>query len=339
MNDDQSSIKHLILKYLLYSILILVSFLVLAGILSAAYKHFINQQDWAAWTEFGDYSTTTTSQTTIKDTQNPLKITSISETTIVETHPGKTLWDLLDLFIVPITLALIAVIFNWRLNLTQQRIAQNNLWEAEYKNYLDEMRSLLLEKNLLDSREDSGERKLARAYTIKIFRNLDRGRKRVLLQFLNESELSVGESPIIPLAKVNLEKADLSNLDLNGINLSEALLTEANLSKALLARAILYRTVLKKANLRGTYLDHAMLTKADLENADLQGAIFSKAVLSGTILTRARLNDCFLNEANLEQATVSDDQLVCAKSLMNTIMPNGRVNQSDQLIVRQNING
>lgn len=336
MDDEERPAGRLFVRYLPRGILILVLLLLAAGITRAAYLRYAKGQDWAEWTQFGDYTTTITSRTTTRDAQAGAKeITSISETTVMETHRGKTLWDLLDLLVVPVTLALLAVFFNWRQNLNQNRIAQDNLCEAEYQKYLDELRSLLLERSLARSREDSDARKLARAYTLTIFRNLDPGRKGSLLQFLNEAELITSDSPVISLAMVNLERIDLSGADLNGVNLSEARLNGANLSRAYLTQANLQKASLKNANLRGAYLEQARLTESDLSGADLEGAFFPQAVLSGANLSRARLNHCSLNEANLEYAIVSDEQLAQARSLKDAVLPGGRTNPVDRLDTRE----
>jgi predicted YcjX-like family ATPase len=66
--------------------------------------------------------------------------------------------------------------------------------------YLDQMSSLLLERDLRESEEDSEVRTLARARTLAVLSGLDRRRKTAVMHFLVEEALiqSVeGKGPII----------------------------------------------------------------------------------------------------------------------------------------------
>jgi hypothetical protein len=89
---------------------------------------------------------------------------------------GKTVWDWLQLLVVPHMLALITVVFTWQQNVSQNQLEdqrarqaqkiENQRAEAEaLQAYLDQMSMLLLEKNLRDSEEESEVRTLARART------------------------------------------------------------------------------------------------------------------------------------------------------------------------------
>jgi uncharacterized protein YjbI with pentapeptide repeats len=96
------------------------------------------------------------------------------------------------------------------------------------------MSTLLLDKDLRTSDEDSEVRTLARARTLLVLERLDPSRKTQVMEFLVEEELVGGvdlkmpiEAPIIPLNGANLSGADLSGADLGG-----AYLTDANLSDA-----------------------------------------------------------------------------------------------------------
>ena len=189
---------------------------------------------------------------------------------------GKTLWDWLQLLIVPVVLSLITVVFAWQQEQRQQQI-ENQRAEAErelavqraqdeaLQSYLDQMSTLLLEKDLRNSEEDSEERTLARARTLTVLGRLDPSRKTAVMQFLEEARLVRdvdGREPVIALTG-----ADLSGAHLRWANLSGAYLGEANLSGAHLDDANLERADLNRANLIGAYLK-----RADLSSADLSGA-------------------------------------------------------------------
>jgi hypothetical protein len=92
---------------------------------------------------------------------------------------GKTLWDWLQLLIGPVMLSLATVAFARQQDARQQRI-ENKRAEAErelaeqraqdevLQAYLTQMSTLLLEKDLRSSEEDSEVRTLARARTLTV---------------------------------------------------------------------------------------------------------------------------------------------------------------------------
>jgi hypothetical protein len=204
---------------------------------------------------------------------------------------GKTVWDLLQLLIVPLALAVIGLWFAAQQDARQQQI-ENQRAEAERKlvqqraqdealqAYLDQMSALLLEKDLRDSKKDSEVRILARARTLTVLRRLGPSSKGTVVQFLYEAGLIKGAQPV-----VSLLQADLSNADLRGATLSHANLF--------------------RADLRGAVLSYAHLNPADLSHADL-----SFAALSGADLSHAE--------------GWTKKQLSAANSLEGATMPNGQ---------------
>jgi hypothetical protein len=85
----------------------------------------------------------------------------------------KTVWDWLQLLIVPLKLALITVVFTWQQDFRQQNLAEQRAQDEALQAYLDQMGGLLLEKNLRASEVDSEVRTLARARTLTVLNRLD----------------------------------------------------------------------------------------------------------------------------------------------------------------------
>jgi hypothetical protein len=150
---------------------------------------------------------------------------------------GKTLWNLLELLIVPLPLTVIGLWFTMQQDARQQQIEEQRAQDAAPQAYLDQMSQLLLEKDLRNSAKDSEARTLARARTLTVLGRLDPGRKTEIMQFLVEAELvqRVEETaPIIDLSDADLSIFHLIYADLNGAFLSDAELNFANLSGAIL---------------------------------------------------------------------------------------------------------
>src|SRR5215216_6104596 len=119
---------------------------------------------------------------------------------------GKTVWDFLQLLIVPLMLAAIGFWFTAQQDARQQQIENQRAQQAQkiegqraeaereladqraqdeaLQAYLDQMSGLLLERDLRDSAEDSEVRTLARARTLTVLERLDPSRKTAAMRFL-----------------------------------------------------------------------------------------------------------------------------------------------------------
>lgn len=213
----------------------------------------------------------------------------------VEFYPGKSLWDVLDLIIIPAVLALGIWWLNKEQRQNEQKITQGQQEERLLQNYLDIMKELLLEKDLRTSEEGSEVRSVARARTLAVLREVNKTRKESIVRFLLESEL-IGEDITITLKGRKLEVHRRHNIvSLEGVDLSEVHLRGADLKGANLSQA----------NLRKTYLSRAQLDEADLRGADLQRTHLRATHLCGAKLGMAKLGEADLRRANLGKANLS----------------------------------
>jgi uncharacterized protein YjbI with pentapeptide repeats len=233
------------------------------------------------------------------------------ETTITTTpQDAKTLWDWLSLLVVPASLAGLGAL----LQLKEQRraeqqadlereiadknrqqdlkIAQGTREEEALQHYLDRVSNLVIEKNLLAiaakvaKEKNTPEEKellnvsldVIRTMTLTVLRRLDGGRKRIVVQFLFESNLISShfyeEDPAkanrltVGLKGADLSSANLSHAHLNGAKFRLSILSSANLSHAHLLCADFRQTNLNGAKLYGAWLQGANLSGADLRCAE-----------------------------------------------------------------------
>jgi uncharacterized protein YjbI with pentapeptide repeats len=248
---------------------------------------------------------------------------------------GKTAWDWMELLIVPLVLAVGALLFNLSLSArqleTEERRAAAQIeaedqraQEERLQTYLEQMGTLLIDEGLLDSEEDDEARYLARARTLAVLRRADDSQKRSVVEFLSESGLAGGRGgtdPVVSLANADLTGADLDLLD----DLRGADLTEADLSDASLVFIELDGASLARAQLDGATLTHATLRRTDLNDADLSNANLQQADLREADLEGANLEGANLSEAELEGAIgVTVEELEeQAASLEAVTMPDG----------------
>jgi uncharacterized protein YjbI with pentapeptide repeats len=237
---------------------------------------------------------------------------------------GKTVWDLLQLLIVPMVLVGIGLLFEMQqaerqeaTEKQQQELAEQRAQDEALQAYLNQMSTLLLEKDLRNSEEDSEERTLARARTLTVLGRLDPSRKTAVMQFLVDADLvqSIDETdPIVSLngadlSGANVSDANLRNADLNGAYLSDANLSDANLSDSDLSLAALANADLSFADLSFADLSDANLSFANLRGAYLSFANLSDAYLRGAYLSDAYLGDAYLRRAYLRGVDLSDAYL------------------------------
>lgn len=208
---------------------------------------------------------------------------------------AKTLWDWMQLLIIPLLLAGGAFFLNRSERNTEREIATDRQREDALQAYLDRMADLLL-KDKLGSTKKREVRDVARTRTLTVLRSLDKKRKGFVLRFLYEAGL-ISHKPIINLDRADLRGAYLAGADLKGANLTGAFLSEAFLEGVDLSEAKLNKVSLNKAFLGGANLSEADLTEAYLAEANLVGAD----------LTGAKILEWQLKSVNsLEYATMPD---------------------------------
>ena len=243
-------------------------------------------------------------------TAYPHRIGTLTQAQIVGLQ--KTLWDWLDLLLVPLVLAGGGLWFSRQERRSERAIAERRAEEAALEAYLKQMTTLLLEKSLIDATPEDPVRDVARAWTLTVLRRVSGERKGVLLRFLQESSLITAKNPIVMLADANLTSANLTDANLTDANLTDANLTDANLRGAKLVRARLTSAIMLDAKLENALLRAAKLTSAKLTNADLLGADLTDANLRGANLRGANLILAKLNSADLRGADLTSADLTSA---------------------------
>jgi uncharacterized protein YjbI with pentapeptide repeats len=269
-------------------------------------------------------------------------------TTATEQPPAKTLWDWLQLLIIPLVLAVGALLFNLANTRTEQKIATQRYEQDQQiatqryeqdqqlaldkqredllQAYLDRMSELLLEKDLRTNPSEE-VRNVARVRTITVLTQLDARRIGYVFTFLRGAGL---------MSKTSNDNAvSLKDADLRNVNWSQAYLSDANLSGADFLEADLSGAYLVGTNLSGAFLGQVNLSDAFLLGADLSDAILRAADLSYTNLVGVNLSGAYLLEADLSGADLSGANLKGAtgvtveelekqtKSLKGATMPDG----------------
>ncbi|WP_216920624.1 pentapeptide repeat-containing protein [Synechococcus sp. CCAP 1479/9] len=198
---------------------------------------------------------------------------------------AKTLWDWLDLLIVPTVLAVAAFLLEGSRKRSDQAVESDRQRQQTLEAYLDYVSELLLAGHLFTPNAPKCARKLVRTKTLVALRLLDGSRKAQVLQFLYEARLiDSSPGPVISL---------------NGADLKAALLDEATLSGA----------EIRGAYFNGASIRSATLRETDLRGSDFSGADFTSSDLTRALLVQAKLAGACLRSATLKETDMSDVDL------------------------------
>jgi uncharacterized protein YjbI with pentapeptide repeats len=228
-----------------------------------------------------------------------------------EVQPAKTLWDWLQLLIVPAIL--IGVTFAWSGIQTRndKKREDRRSQDATLQAYFDEMSGLMLKDKLLASKPKDPVRAVARTVTLTALRRLDGERKGEIVRFLFEARLLSSKdeypdwttrNPSNAVSKVSLEGADLSGANLAHTDLHGAILRNTDLTGANLFNASVVTADLENAILTGANLEHLGASESYLANADLRHAHLAVAGLNGANLLDADIRGADLRHAELHDA-------------------------------------
>lgn len=192
--------------------------------------------------------------------------------------PAKTLWDWLNLLVVPVVLAVGAFFLEGSRKRAEREVESDRQRQQVLDDYLAYISKLLLDGQLSHAKDGKLAPEVARTRTLTALRLLDGKRKAQILQFLYEARL-VDAEPVI----------QLNGADFRGAFLDEATLTGAEL--------------------RGVYFTGASIRDATLIDADLRGSDFSNVNFHSSNLTNARLVQARLDKADLRTATLTNADL------------------------------
>jgi uncharacterized protein YjbI with pentapeptide repeats len=220
-----------------------------------------------------------------------------------EVQPAKTLWDWLQLLVVPAMLAALALFFSAsqasrdrsredRRIREDRALAESARQDATLEAYFAQMTNLMLDRNLLRSRPPSEVQAIARTATLTAVRRLNGRRKGELIRFLAEAgllsggELSGNNPPPVDVSSGDLRAADLTNADLDGARLDGADLRGARFDHASLRHSSLGTDTLRVlgTDLRGASFKHATIEDTDFDGADLSHAAFDYAWIADSKL-------------------------------------------------------
>jgi Pentapeptide repeats (8 copies) len=237
-----------------------------------------------------------------------------------EIQPAKTVWDWLQLLVVPAMLVVIALLFNTsqasrerkredRQIAEDRALAESAREDATLEAYFAQISSLMLDRDLLRSRPGSAVRQVARTATLTATRRVNGRRKGEIVRFLSEVGLlqpkPIGDA--FSEATILLDGADLRGADLAGALLSGIDFFRVDLRGADLTHALLSENFFTLSDLRRSRFDYASVVNGSFERSDLRGASFKNGSITRTLfeddcLTNARFVGAVFRETTFDGA-------------------------------------
>ena len=231
----------------------------------------------------------------------------------------KTLWDFLQLLVVPVALIISGVAIQEFFKQRDQRRDDDLARQEMLFGYLDDMAEAM-GNGLLEANPGSSLFVIAQTRTVTALSTLDSKRQSSVIQFLQAADLYNPAKPKRGLLyQARMPKADLSQHDLRDADLYKIDISEGNLRQVKLSRSILLGANLEGANLSETVLDGTDFRYANLSGANLSGAHaniptdFQHADLRGADLSNANLHWANFLGADIDGADLSNADLVGAK--------------------------
>jgi uncharacterized protein YjbI with pentapeptide repeats len=245
-----------------------------------------------------------------------------------EPRPAKTLWDWMQLLIIPTGLAVALFALNAsqagrdrqreaRRIKQDQALAVDRVRADALRVYLAQMSDLMLAHNLRRSAPGSDVRVVARTATLTVLPQLDGRRKGHVLQFLATAGLVRTDDADVLLTNADLRHMKLEpgtelggSMQLTFANLDGADFSGATMAPAFFDRSLprgercqyCYSVDFSNAHLRGAKFVHATLSHATFGVSDLGGSDFSHATIESSLF-----EDACLSGANFSHAEMTSD--------------------------------
>jgi uncharacterized protein YjbI with pentapeptide repeats len=222
-------------------------------------------------------------------------------------EPAKTLFDWLDLLIIPLSLGLLGWLYK-EAEKSQAERSEKEKSRNESLNSFFNVITDLQQKNDLSGNPSNQAKAMAKTRINMTLSQLDGARKGQVLQFLYESDL-IDVSPKLKLLGANFNEAILDQIVLGGSEIRGAFFKNTSIKDANLNGIIFNSCNLENANLSGslvvnsnfayTNLRNSKMKNMDLTTVEFEGADLTKADLRGSKIKQSQLDSIFNKEGIL----------------------------------------
>jgi uncharacterized protein YjbI with pentapeptide repeats len=246
---------------------------------------------------------------------------------------SKTLWDWLELLIIPAALGIGAATFQYLENNKERNLRDELNQQRIFDDYIEEVSEKLSQYTRDELINNEKMRLLLSANTAFTLNRLTVSRRTAILQFLHQAELitlsrfsrrNIEEQKAVT-SVIKLKNATLHDIDLSligkyefiyDINLSETNLRKANMNNTRISRCFFQEAELTEANFQDSEINtkcrfnKANMKKANLRNTKITGASFLACRLREVDLRRTHIKEVYFGDADLTRAMLQDSIII-----------------------------
>ena len=205
-------------------------------------------------------------------------------------------------FIPPIVFGIFPIIFTIQQDAAAKAMREQDQQQADetnrriiFKEYIDDMKELLLKENFNENIEQS--LLYIRIQTLTVLRHLDSERKRDLILFLYENHL---------LTHDRHPRLDLVGADLNGLSLTKSPSQPCHLASLYLPGVSAANVVFEGCNLFNATFDYASMPNGRFQNCQIPYSSFTHTNLSRTQWLNNHLYGANFSGASLVRSTIKN---------------------------------
>ena len=246
---------------------------------------------------------------------NPPFWTGFGESTVKSNiEPAKTLWDWLDLLIIPLAILLLGWSYKEfekaRLQKNEDERSRNEALES----FINVMTELIIDYNLT-SPSNHKAKAIAKTRINMTLSMIDGSRKSQVLQFLYQSDL-IDKNPILPLIGADFNNSILDNIVLLNAEIKGAYFENASIQNANINNINLNSSNLTNINLSGSTVENADFSYTNLANAKMNNMDLRTVNFEGSNLTNANLKKSRITKEQLD-LIIHKDSIKTTKGLVS----------------------
>lgn len=217
----------------------------------------------------------------------------------------KTLWDWLELIIIPISIGLFVWVFKEFEKEENKRAELEKSRDATLDSFMKIMSELLIQNDLACN-PDQKKIAIVRTRINMCLAQLDGYRKGLILQFLYESNL-IDIEPKLKLLGANFNNVVLNNIVLVNAEIRGAYFDNSYINSANLQGVVLNSCSFKNSDFTGSQMINADLGYTNLTNAKLKNMDLTKIDFEGANLTSADLSESIIKQDQLDNILQKDN--------------------------------
>ena len=215
---------------------------------------------------------------------------------------SKTLWDWLDLLIIPVVLAIIAFLYKEFEKIKSKRDIRIQRQHQAVDDFIQIITELSLDHNLATKKPKDGTKEIARSRVIFVLENIDGERKGQILQFLYESNL-IDLTPKVVLVGANFKGIQLTGIDLHSSEIRGAYFQNSDLQKSNLDQALFVGCNFLKSNFSESKVENTDFSYSNLSSCEFQNMNLSTVNFEGANLTNADFSNSVITNKQLDFIT------------------------------------